>query len=231
VAESEPSPARGTDTMSARPPATAVTVTGSRSGRAAEASRARAARDRCIAGLVRSPPATTISAGAGRPGNAAEIRSRVRTTGMLLGRSIGGLPIRMPTAGAASASRASVAAPPHTSGFRTTRRTSPAHSRDGCAAVRLRPRTGIRQRSAHSPISDSTAGSSVSAAATAMPVTMIVPTAIPVNRSTPVRNRPASEIITVTPETTMARPEVAAAIRSASPKDLPAARSSRSRRR
>ena len=33
----------------------------------------------------------------------------------------------------------------------------------------------------------------------------------------PVRKSPASEIITVSPETTMARPEVAAAILSASP--------------
>ncbi len=173
----------------------------------------------------------TIWAGAGRPGNAPEIRSRVCTTGRVPGRSIGGLPIRMPAAGAASASKASVPAPPHESGWRTTRRTSPAHSRDGPAAVRRRPRTGIRQRSAHSPISDSTAGSSVSAAATAIATTMMVPNAMPVNRSTPVRNRPASEIITVTPEITIARPEVAAAVRSASPKDFPAARSSRSRRR
>ena len=60
---------------------------------------------------------------------------------------------------------------------------------------------------------------------------MIVPNAMPVNRSMPVRNSPASEIITVSPEITIARPEVAAAIRSASPKVLPAARSSRSRRR
>ncbi len=174
---------------------------------------------------------TTISAGPGRPGNAPEIRSRVCTTGRLAGRSIGGLPIRIPAAGAASASRARVAAPPQASGWRTTRRTSAAHSRDGRAAVRLRPRNGTRPRSAHSPISDSTAGSSVSAAATAMPTTMIVPNAMPVNRSTPVRNRPASEIITVTPEITIARPEVAAAIRSASPDVFPAARSSRSRRR
>ena len=71
----------------------------------------------------------------------------------------------------------------------------------------------------------------MSDAPTAMPTTMIVPNAMPVNRSTPVRNRPASEIITVTPEITIARPEVAAAIRRASPKVFPAARSSRSRRR
>ena len=60
---------------------------------------------------------------------------------------------------------------------------------------------------------------------------MIVPIAMPVNSSIPVRNSPASEIITVSPEITIALPEVAAAIRSASPKDRPAARSSRSRRR
>ncbi len=48
-----------------------------------------------------------------------------------------------------------------------------------------------------------------------MPTTMIVPTASPEKMSMPVRNSPAREIITVRPDTTMARPEVAAAVRSA----------------
>ena len=66
---------------------------------------------------------------------------------------------------------------------------------------------------------------------TATPTTMMVPTAMPVNRSIPVSSSPASETITVSPETTMARPEVCAAVARASGKDAPAARSSRSRRR
>ncbi len=67
--------------------------------------------------------------------------------------------------------------------------------------------------------------------ATATPTTAMVPMATPVNTEYPVRNRPPSAIITVSPETTMARPEVAAARRSASVVPAPRARSSRSRRR
>ena len=86
-------------------------------------------------------------------------------------------------------------------------------------------------RSTHVPSKDSSAGSAVSEPRTATPTTVIAPTAKPVKTSMPVRNRPASEIITVSPDTTMARPEVAAAVRSASAWLAPAARSSRSRRR
>ena len=64
-----------------------------------------------------------------------------------------------------------------------------------------------------------------------MPTTVIVPIASPEKTSIPLRKSPASEIITVSPDTTMARPDVAAAIRSASPGLRPAARSSRTRRR
>ncbi len=46
----------------------------------------------------------------------------------------------------------------------------------------------------------------------------------------PVTNIPAIAIITVSPETSTARPEVAAAMSSASRRLRPAARSSRSRR-
>jgi hypothetical protein len=65
----------------------------------------------------------------------------------------------------------------------------------------------------------------------ATPTTAIVPIATPVNTSYPLRNKPPSAIITVRPETTMARPEVPAAIRSAWALVAPLARSSRSRRR
>jgi hypothetical protein len=66
---------------------------------------------------------------------------------------------------------------------------------------------------------------------TVAPTTAIVPRPMPVKTEYPVRNSPASAIITVSPDTTMARPEVRAAIRSASPVLAPLARSSRSRRR
>ena len=109
--------------------------------------------------------------------------SMVCSTGELAGRSTAGLPSRMPSAGAASASSAIAATPPHSSGRRTTRRTRAAHTRDGRAAVRLRPRNGIRPRSARGPSQDSSAGSTVSEPSTATPTTAIVPNAMPVNTS------------------------------------------------
>ena len=137
----------------------------------------------------------------------------------------------MPSPGTASAIMASAAIEPQASGRATTRRTSAVHSRDGRAEVRRRPSTGIRPRSAHGPSQDSSAGSTVSEPMTATPTTAMVPMATPVNTPYPLRNKPPSAIITVSPETTMARPEVPAAIRSASAVLAPLARSSRSRRR
>ena len=137
----------------------------------------------------------------------------------------------MPKAGTAMATRMTAAVAPQASGLATTRRTRPSHSRDRRAVVRTRPRNGTRARSTQRPRMDSIAGSAVSEPSTAMPTTVIVPIASPVKTSIPLRKSPASEIITVSPDTTMARPDVAAAIRSASPWLRPAARSSRSRRR
>ena len=97
--------------------------------------------------------------------------------------------------------------------------------------MRRRPRKGIRARSARGPSQDSSAGTNVSAPATATPTTVIAPNAMPVKTGAPVRNSPASAIITVKPEITIARPEVPAAIRTASATVAPLARSSRSRRR
>ena len=97
--------------------------------------------------------------------------------------------------------------------------------------MRRRPRNGILPLSTQVPSRDSAAGSAVSEPSTETPTTVIVPTASPEKTSMPVRNSPASEIMTVRPDTTMARPEVAAAIRSAWSLPRPAARSSRSRRR
>ena len=107
----------------------------------------------------------------------------VCSTGELAGRSIVGLPSRIPSAGAASRSSAIVAVPPQTTGRLTTWRTRAAQIRDGRAAVRLRPRNGIRPRSARGPSQDSSAGSTVSEPSTATPTTAIVPSAMPVNTS------------------------------------------------
>ena len=59
------------------------------------------------------------------------------------------------------------------------------------------------------------AGSTVSEPITLNATTMIAPSAIEVNTSRPVISSPASEIITVRPETRIARPAVAAAMSSA----------------
>ena len=45
-----------------------------------------------------------------------------------------------------------------------------------------------------------------------MPTTTIAPIAIPVNSAYPVRNSPASAVMTVRPDTTTARPDVRAAV-------------------
>ena len=75
------------------------------------------------------------------------------------------------------------------------------------------------------------AGSTVTEPSTATATTRIVPT--PKERKTddPARNMPAIATITVKPEISTARPEVAAAASSAASAPLPASRSSISRRR
>jgi hypothetical protein len=75
------------------------------------------------------------------------------------------------------------------------------------------------------------AGSTVSEANTAIATTRIVPSANEMKALSPLMNMPAIATITVTPEISTARPEVAAAVSSAERSLRPAARSSRSRRR
>ena len=65
---------------------------------------------------------------------------------------------------------------------------------------------------------------------TATATTRIAPTASELKIALPVRNMPAIATATVPPETTTARPEVAAAISTASRAVRPRARSSRARR-
>ena len=73
------------------------------------------------------------------------------------------------------------------------------------------------------------AGRTVSDPSTATATTMIVAAPNPLKVGSPVRNSPAMAIITVSPEMSTERPEVAAATWSASSGLLPSARSSRSR--
>ena len=71
----------------------------------------------------------------------------------------------------------------------------------------------------------------MSEANTATATTRIVPSANEMNVLSPLINIPAIATITVAPEISTARPEVAAAASSAAPSLRPAARSSRSRLR
>ena len=86
-------------------------------------------------------------------------------------------------------------------------------------------------RSMRSPSQLIIAGMTVSEPIIATATTMIVPMPKDMNVLSPVRNMPAMAMMTVRPEMSTARPEVAAAISIASRGGFPAARSSRSRRR
>lgn len=92
-------------------------------------------------------------------------------------------------------------------------------------------RNGIRPFSTRSPSSDSSAGSTVTEPTMATATTISEARPIPSNVASPVSSMPAIATHTVMPETTIARPLVAAAILRAVWASRPAARSSRSRRR
>ena len=92
-------------------------------------------------------------------------------------------------------------------------------------------RNGTRPLFTRSPSFDRIAGSTVSEPTTAIATTRIVPVANERNVGAPPKYIPAMAAITVTPDTSTARPEVAAAASSAASSERPRARSSRSRRR
>ena len=94
-----------------------------------------------------------------------------------------------------------------------------------------RQRNGTRPFSTLSPSHDSIAGSTVSEPIIATATTIIVPIANDMNVLSPEKNIPAIAIITVMPEISTARPDVAAAASSAADSLRPARRSSRSRLR
>ena len=84
-----------------------------------------------------------------------------------------------------------------------------------------------RSRSTRRPASASSAGSSVTAASTAMQTTRIAPTASDRIPFTSIANRPASETATVVPLKTTALPDVRSARRRASCGSAPSASSPR----
>ena len=92
-------------------------------------------------------------------------------------------------------------------------------------------RNGTRPLFTRSPSFERTAGNTVSEPTSAIATTRIVPVANDRKVAAPPKYMPAMAAITVMPETSTARPDVAAAASSAASSDRPRARSSRSRRR
>ena len=121
-----------------------------------------------------------------------------------------GVAIRSCSAGTASATRRPPASTAETSGRRRTRSTIARQMRPS-PSRRSRPTNGTCSRSTRSPSFESSAGSTVSEPSTATATTMIVAYPNEAKLASPVRNRPAMATITVRPETSTERPEVAAA--------------------
>ncbi len=96
---------------------------------------------------------------------------------------------------------------------------------------RRRAITGTRPFSILSPNLDITAGSTVTEPRTATATTSIVSMASEVNTAFPARNIPAIAIMTVSPDMSTARPDVAAARANAVAVSRPAWRSSSFRRK
>ena len=132
--------------------------------------------------------------------------------------------------GIASTTSTAPAATSDASGRFSTRSSSHDHARG--SPVRLSGlMKGTRPLFTRSPSLERIAGRTVSEPTTAIATTRIVPVANETKVAAPPRYMPAIAAITVTPDTSTARPEVAAAASSAAPSERPRARSSRSRRR
>ncbi len=194
----------------------------------------RSARACVISGEEMSRALTTTVAGEGLPGKASWIRCEVATRALPLGSCCWKvrLAVCMVSVGEAIASRAAVASTAAASGRRSTGVSTAFQNRlPSPAPRRRRCRNGTLPFSTRSPSIESSAGSTVSEPSTAVITTRMVAKDIALKVAMPVRNMPAMATTTVMPETSTARPLVAAAIRSAVSASCPAARSSRSRRR
>ncbi len=167
-------------------------------------------------------------------GYAAVSRSYACMAGVVRGRSsVPGNFSFMPSAGAASASRARTLTSRVAAGRRNAGERIVRQARPGSTPLRRavsRHRNGTRGRSTQRPSLASRAGSTVSEPITATATTRIEPMASDEKVESPARNSPAIAMITAVPETTTAWPEVSAAISTASTWPRPRARSSRSRR-
>ncbi len=134
-------------------------------------------------------------------------------------------------AGMASAMSRAVARPADRAGRLRTRVRTAFHRRLSPSARLRRCRNGTRPLSTRSPSQASIAGTTVIEPIIATATTMIAPMPSDVNVRSPASSMPAIAAMTVKPDTRTARPEVAAAVWTASSLPAPLAFSSRSRRR
>ena len=152
--------------------------------------------------------------------------------GMLRGRSASdGAFSVMPNAGTASAARTPTDTTSVVFGARRLGRSTARQNRDEPVfRMESRHSNGIRGLSTHRPSFASNAGSTVIEPIIAASTTRMVPTAMEENTMSLTTNMPAIATVTAMPDTTIAWPDVAAAISTASTWLAPFARSSRSRR-
>ncbi len=190
----------------------------------------RSATAACTRGSDASPLIAT-TAGSAPPGNASRTLLNDCTSFIDFGSaSKPDCEVCRLSAGNASATSTAVAASAETSGRRSTRSSTAVHRRLSPSSRFSRQISGTRTLSTRSPSHESIAGRTVSEPIIATATTIIVPIAKDMNVLSPEKNMPAIAIITVKPEMSTARPEVAAAASSAADSLRPARRSSRSRR-
>jgi hypothetical protein len=226
-----PLPARGRSMRATVRSGLTSTVTGSWAAPLATACSRRSSIPSLTRGSSIEDALTTTDAGCCSPGNESWSRLYVWTACRSCGNaSAPGTTVFIPRAGKASATRIPADTTAERSGRRSTRSSIQPQPRPPPGRWR-RCRSGMRALFTLSPSLDRSAGSTVSDPSTAIATTMMVAIANELKTSSPVKNMPAIAAITVKPETSTARPDVAAAASSAAVSLRPAARSSRSRLR
>ena len=171
---------------------------------------------------------TTTFAATCVPGNAAFMRLYVckRFCGYV---SMLALAVWSWTAGTARATSTPAARAADRAGRRSTRSMIAPQKRPSPSSRRNRCTNGTRSRSTLSPSFESNAGRTVSEPSIATATTVIVAAPNDAKSESPVRNMPAIATMTVLPEMSTERPDVAAAASRAASSLRPLARSSRSR--
>ena len=173
---------------------------------------------------------TTTLAAIALPGNAFCIWLYAFTAGSECGNVSGPRVARRSwRAGKASATSTPPARTADRRGRRRTRSTIEPQIRPSPSSRRSRLTNGTRSRSTLSPSLESSAGMTVSEPSIAVATTVIVARPNEAKAASPVRNMPAIATMTVSPEMSTERPEVAAAASIAACWPRPAARSSRTR--